>query len=30
MTKHIDKNWQKWEQNIAPVLAAAEDEQKSI
>jgi hypothetical protein len=28
MTKFIDKNWAKWEANIAPVLAAAADEAK--
>ncbi len=30
MTKYIDKNWAKWEANIAPVLAAAEDEEKQL
>ena len=29
MTKYIDRNWEKWEQNIAPLLAAAADEEKS-
>ncbi len=30
MTKYIDKNWAKWEANIAPVLAEAEDEEKQM
>ena len=30
MTKFIDKNWAKWESNIAPVLMAAEEEQKFL
>lgn len=25
VTKYIERNWAKWEQNIAPVLAAAEE-----
>ena len=29
MTKDIERNWAKWEENIAPVLAAAEEETKS-
>jgi len=27
MTKYIDRNWAKWEANIAPVIMAAEEEE---
>ena len=29
MTKFIDRNWAKWEANLAPVLAATEEEEKA-
>ena len=30
MTKFIDRNWAKWEANIAPVLIAAEEEERRL
>ena len=29
MTKFIDRNWAKWEANLAPVLQAAQDQRES-
>ena len=29
MTKFIDRNWAKWEANLAPVLAATQEEEAS-
>jgi nicotinamide mononucleotide adenylyltransferase len=30
MTKYIERNWAKWEANLAPILAAAEKQDKSV
>ena len=28
MTRYIERNWQKWEANLAPILIAAEEEER--
>lgn len=30
MTKFIDRNWAKWEENIAPIIATAAEEAVSM
>ena len=29
MTRYIDRNWAKWEENLAPILLAAAEEERS-